>query len=92
MAVESAKVMFEIYREADYGKKYRAVFFTELDDNTKEKEISRAMAGEHVYDSYIAEKHLAPGKAAILEIVDGLNRGESVDTARIAEALAPFEA
>ena len=32
MASESDKVMFEIYREAGYGRKFCAVYFTELDD------------------------------------------------------------
>jgi len=40
MANEAAKVMFEIYREAGYGRKYCAVYFTELDENNKETEIS----------------------------------------------------
>jgi len=36
MAMESDKVMFEIYREATYTGKYRVVYYTELNENNKE--------------------------------------------------------
>ena len=39
----SNKVMFEIYREAGYGRKYRVVYFTELNEHNKEAEINRAL-------------------------------------------------
>lgn len=92
MATPAAKVMFEIYREAGYGQKFRAVYFTELDEHNKEAEIARAMAGEHVYDSFLAELKLAAGKAAVARIVDRLNDGERITPDEIAVALGPFEA
>lgn len=92
MAIESAKVMFEIYREAGHGRKYRAVFFTELDEHNKEAEISRAMAGEHVYDSFLAESKLPEGKQMIASIVARLNDGEQLDEPQLAAMLTAFEA
>ena len=92
MAMQAAKVMFEIYREAGYGQKYRAVYFTELDEHNKEAEISRAMAGEHVYDSFLAERKLADGKAAVDQIIARLNDGEDVSPDAIAAFLEPYEA
>ena len=38
----SDKTMFEIYREEGYGRKYRVVYFTELNDHNRETEISKA--------------------------------------------------
>ena len=40
---DTKKVMFEIYRDADYGNRYRVVYFTELGEHDKEDEISRAI-------------------------------------------------
>jgi hypothetical protein len=92
MANESAKVMFEIYREAGYGRKYRAVYFTELDEHNKESEISRAMAGDHAYDGFLCERKLASGKKMVESIVDRLNNGEALDGETLSELLTPFEA
>ncbi len=35
MAFESDKIMFEIYRDTLYNKKYRVVYFTELNEHKK---------------------------------------------------------
>ena len=43
------KIMFEIYREADYARAYRFVFFTELDEHNKEREIGRALVSERLF-------------------------------------------
>ena len=37
------KIMFEIYKENIYSDRYRVVYFSELDDHNKDKEIDRAM-------------------------------------------------
>lgn len=92
MPRQDAKVMFEIYREAGYGRKFRAVYFTELDEHNKEAEIAKAMAGEHFYDGFLAESTLAEGKRAVKAILDRLNNGETPDKVPAAELLAPFEA
>ena len=53
LAIQSDKVMFEIYRDAEFGRRYHVVYFTELDEHTKDKEINDAMRGEHVFDGYL---------------------------------------
>ncbi len=91
MKDSSTKVMFEIYREASYGRKFRAVYFTELDENNKEMEISRAMAGDHVYDGFLSETTLNEAKAAVQEIVQRLNEGEVMDAIQLDALLAPYQ-
>ncbi|MCK6483314.1 MAG: hypothetical protein HUU22_17260 [Phycisphaerae bacterium] len=83
--------MFEIYREADYGRRYRVVYFTELNEHNKEQEISRAMAGEHFYDGFIAERHKEQAKRVIAEAVRRLNAGERFDAAQLEAGLAEIE-
>ena len=39
--LESDKIMFEIYKEGAYGDNYHVVYFTELEDHEKDKEIER---------------------------------------------------
>ncbi len=78
MAMDSDKVMFEIYRDATYTGKYRVVYYTELNENNKEWEINKAMAGEHFYDGFIKNF----GKDEAKDIIDGLlkrmNDGENL--------------
>jgi len=45
--------MFQIYREPSFNRRYRVVYFTELDDHNKESEINDAMRGEHIFDGYL---------------------------------------
>lgn len=90
MAV-SDRIMFEIYREADYGRRYRVVYFTELNEHNKEQEIGRAMAGEHFYDGFIAERHKEQAKRVIAAAVQRLNAGEKFDPAELEAGLAEIE-
>ncbi len=86
------KVMFEIYREAAYDRRYRVVFFTELDEHNKDEEIARAVAGEHLFDGFIREKALTEAKHVINDLLDRLNRGESLPREELADALSAFQA
>ena len=76
--MDSDKVMFEIYRDATYTGKFRVVYYTELNENNKEWEINKAMAGEHFYDGFIKNF----GKDEAKDIIDGLlkrmNDGEAL--------------
>jgi hypothetical protein len=90
MALESDKIMFEIYKEATYSGKYRVVYFTELQDHNKEFEISRAMAGEHFYDGFIRGYRKDQAKEVINRILARLNNGESVSKEDVDRELAPF--
>lgn len=70
--------MFEIYREASYNRRYKVVYFTELNEHNKETEINRAMAGDHFFDGFLNGLHKEEGKAIIDRILTRLNSGEVV--------------
>ncbi len=76
MAMESDKVMFEIYRDATYTGKYRVVYYTELNENNKEWEINKAMAGEHFYDGFIKNFGKDEAKDIIDALLKRMNDGE----------------
>lgn len=90
MAFESDKIMFEIYKEATYSGQYRVVYFTELQDHNKEAEINRAMAGQHFYDGFIRQYRKEQAKEAIAQILERLNKGDSVTKEDVTNAIAPF--
>ncbi len=90
MPFESDKIMFEIYKETTYSGRYRVVYFTELQDNNKEAEISRAMAGEHVFDGFIRAYGKDRAKETVDRLLSRLNEGEALSAADIARELAPF--
>ena len=87
MLFESDKVMFEIYREAEYTGQYRVVYFTELGDHNKESEINHALAGEHFYDGFIKNYRKDEAKEIIDGILGRLNRGEALAPDEVERAL-----
>lgn len=90
MAMESDKVMFEIYKEATYTGKFRVVYFTELNENNKEFEINRAMSGEHFYDGFIRNYRKEEAKDLIDDLLKRMNNGESLSAKDIEGALRTF--
>ncbi len=92
MPAPADKTMFEIYREADYGRLFRVVFFTDLDEHNKEAEINRAMAGEHVYDGFLVDRRKDEGKKKLTEIIARMNKGEAVTAEQIERELTAIEA
>jgi hypothetical protein len=82
--------MFEIYRESGYDRRYRAVYFTELDDHNKDQEIARATAGEHHFDGFLREEVLPEAKVVIGMVVERLNRQEPIGPAEIEQLLAGY--
>jgi hypothetical protein len=92
LAIESDKVMFEIYREAEMGQRYRVVYFTELDEHNREIEINEAMRGQHVFDGYFRNYSKQEGKRIVAGILERLNSGERIGPADIARELKPFMA
>jgi hypothetical protein len=92
MPTPADKTMFEIYREADYGRQFRVVFFTDLDEHNKEAEINRAMAGEHVYDGFLADRRKEEGKKKLVELLARMNRGEAITAQDIERELTAIEA
>jgi hypothetical protein len=85
MAPVDHKTMFEIYRESDYNRAFHCVFFTELDEHNRGKEIARAAAGETIFSGFVADHVKEEARAAILAIVDELNDMDE-DSAGIAPA------
>lgn len=73
MAPVDHKTMFEIYRETDYNRAFRYVFFTDLDEHNRGKEIARAAAGETVFSGFIADERKLDARTEVEAIVDELN-------------------
>jgi hypothetical protein len=88
MAIESDKVMFEIYREAAYTGKYRVVYYTELNENNKEWEINRALSGEHFFDGFIKNYRKDEAKDIIDAILKRMNDGEKLAPTDVEAALS----
>jgi hypothetical protein len=87
---DTKKVMFEIYRDASFGGRYKVVYFTELGEHDKEKEIQDAMRGEHVYDGFLLHRERNQAKQVVDEILEQLNSGEPVDESAIEQKLQPY--
>jgi hypothetical protein len=87
---DPGKIMFEIYREASYNRLYKVVYFTELNDNNKEAEINRAIAGEHFFDGFLSESKKDAGKAIIESALARLNQGEQVRPEDVERELAGY--
>ncbi len=92
MAFESDKVMFEVYREEGYSRRYRVVYFTELEERNKEAEINAALAGEHFYDGFLQDKHNKDGKQVIDSVIGRLNAGETITPQDLENMLKPYAA
>jgi hypothetical protein len=87
MAMESDKVMFEIYKDATYTGKFRVVYYTELNENNKEWEINKAMAGEHFYDGFIKNFGKDEAKDIIDALLKRMNDGEKLSSGDIEREL-----
>ncbi|MCI0528790.1 MAG: hypothetical protein L0Y56_15235 [Nitrospira sp.] len=88
--MESDKTLFEIYQESSYDRKYRVVYFTELNEHNKEQEINRAMAGDHFYDGFLRNYRKEEAKTIINKFLERLNDGEQVDPGELDTALAEY--
>ena len=85
--MQDQKVLFEIYRENNYNRRYKVVYYTELGDHNREHEINRALAGEHYFDGFIKNWRKEEAKAIIAAWVERLNGGEALDPSELAAAL-----
>jgi hypothetical protein len=89
-AIESEKVMFEIYRELSFNRRYRVVYFTELDEHNRDGEINDAMRGEHIFDGFLRNYVKEEAKRGVAALLERLNSGETLGRAEIAQELKPF--
>ena len=87
---DEKQIMFEIYREAEDDRRYRVVYFTELGEHEREKEIGSAVRGDHVFDGFIVSREGARAKRAVSSILERLNSGEPVDSSEMERELRPF--
>jgi hypothetical protein len=88
--IESEKVMFEIYRELSFNRRYRVVYFTELDEHNKDGEINDAMRGEHIFDGFFRNYVKEDAKRSVTAVLQRLNSGEKLGHAEIERELKPF--
>jgi hypothetical protein len=72
MAAEE-KTMFEIYRETDYNRAFHCVFYTELEEHAREKEIAKAAAGVTVFSGFLGDDRKEEARPLIEAILDELN-------------------
>jgi hypothetical protein len=88
MIFESDKTMFEIYREGDFNKKYRVIYFTELDEHNKESEINHALMGEPIFSGFLKDDLKEKGRQIIDDMVRVMNEtGNAFSEDEISEKL-----
>jgi hypothetical protein len=80
MAFESEKTMFEIYREKEFNRKFKVVYYTELTEHNKETEINRALNGETIFDGYLKDLRKEEGKKIIRDMIIEMNKNEEALT------------
>lgn len=91
MAFESDKTMFEIYREKEFNKKFRVVYYTELTEHNKETEINRALNGETIFDGFLIDLNKDNGKIIIKDLIKKMNaNGETIPREEIMKRLNGF--
>lgn len=91
MAFESDKTMFEIYREKEFNKKFKVVYYTELTEHNKEAEINRALNGETIFDGFIKDNLKEPGKVIIKEMLNEMNsKAEPLNSDEIKKRLSEY--
>ena len=84
------KIMFEIYKANDYTDEYRVVYFSELDDHNRDKEIDNAMKGDHFFDGFILTLKKERAMKQIEDILEKLNDGETLDDQYVNKQLEEF--
>ena len=91
MPLLDEKVMFEVYRDLAYDvDRFRVVYYTELDEHNKDAEIRRAQNGEHFIDGFLLAYKLPEAKKTVSELLERLNRGETLTPADFQLAIAAY--
>ncbi len=84
------KTLFEIYREAEFNRRYKVVYFTELGNHARDEEIPQVLSGEHLYDGFLSGWRKEEAKGLIEEFLKRLNNGEEIPPQDIGQALEPY--
>jgi hypothetical protein len=90
MAAESDKIMFEVYRETGFNRRYHVIYYTELDEGARDRAIEAALSGEHFYDGFIAVSQSSEAKNAIAVFLRRLNDGVTGTADELEAVLARF--
>lgn len=90
MPGEADKIMFEVYEQAGFNRRYRVVYFTELEEAERDLAIDAAMSGVHFFDGFIKAADEVAAKTVILDFVARLNQGGVGTSEELAGLLAPF--
>ena len=85
----AAKIMFEVYREGGYDRRYRVVYFTELNDHNRDTELNRCLAGTSFYSSFLREDSRKDARIVINRALERLNDGEDLTPAQLEAELGP---
>jgi len=91
-ARSAAKIMFEVYREGGYDRRYRVVYFTELNDHNRDHELNRCLAGETFLSGFLAEASRKEARAIISGTIKRLNDGEELTPSGLEAELTPHMA
>ena len=83
------RIMFEVYREGGYDRRYRVVYFTELNDHNRDHELNRCLAGESFLSGYLAEASRKEARAVIGGALKRLNDGDDLTPEGLATELEP---
>lgn len=91
MAVDE-RTMFEIYRESDYNRAFRYIFYTDLEEHGRDSEIAKAASGVTVFSGFLADDRKEAAREVIQGLVDELNdlEDEVPDVEAIRRRLADY--
>lgn len=79
-----------MFREGGFNRRYRVVYFTELDEDERDVEIAAAFEGEHFYDGFIAAADSQAAKEALSGFLARLNDGRGGTSEDLEALLARF--
>lgn len=65
--------MFEIYRETGYNSAFHCIFYTDLEEHARDKQITKAANGETVFSGFVRDDDKEQARGVVESIVDELN-------------------
>ncbi len=88
----AGKTMFEIYREGAGNRRVRAIYFTELGEHERDREIERAASGKTLFAGFLRDDCKAEAKAVIDRILQELDDDAACEPGEdeLARRLAPY--
>jgi hypothetical protein len=87
---DAGKVMFEVYRECGFNRRYHVVYFTELEEDERDAAIDAALAGECFFHGYIDSGNRDAAKQVLDTFVARLNDGTAGTVEELQRSLARF--